>query len=263
MNINRWLNFLNPRSNRLASRTILTAPAWGTETPWSGSNNLGNIVYYNPDVNNRQSILKLDEWGPPEMWTVSLFREHRPPLSGTDYWITAEISFGAGGSTQTIEVDWLTGTMLSVPMNAISVTAKFSSFNLAGFPIAPADKLRLGAQIARGVRGGSRAPTLSKRLGIIAPGTTGVPVEIPAFTRTVEITSSQSDYTGDPAFTANFSLYFGMDTGVPPYLDYRKYPGTVLPFREIPIDIGYYSMWGAMAIAGNNCNPVAKFYLGA
>jgi len=122
--------------------------------PWSGSNHLGQQVIFAPDANNRQSILKMDEWGPPEMWTVSLgFTAHQYANdfnAGCE--VIAEITFGSGGATQYLECSWVNGTQLSLPMNTISIGARYQQAGLtpfvAGF-IAPSD-LVLSVQIARG-----------------------------------------------------------------------------------------------------------------
>lgn len=124
---------------------------------WSGSNNVGNEVSFAPDSNNRQSVLTLPEIGAPEMWTVSLYIVYPTPSGSNlaNFRVKARIEFGAGGSTQIVEMDWITGAQISVPANAINVIAEYSTVN-GGVP-----GIRLGVQVARGRRGGTQPPRLT------------------------------------------------------------------------------------------------------
>ena len=127
--------------------------------PWSSSNNFGAEVRFAPDEQSRQRILKLPEWGDPVVWTVSLGIDYSEdawpaggPLGQRAFEIIAEVSYGVGGATQTIEVDWIQGATFSVPMNAISVDAFYAfPFDLSEGPRAalPLD-LRLSVLLGRG-----------------------------------------------------------------------------------------------------------------
>lgn len=90
--------------------------------PWSGNNQLGFEVPFESNANNRQTVLKMDENGPPQVWTVALGIEGITAVQG-GVSVTAEIDFGAGGTTQRVDVDWLEGTVVSFPANAINVQA--------------------------------------------------------------------------------------------------------------------------------------------
>ena len=70
------------------------APVIPSSGWWTGNNQLGNEVAFAPDANNRQTILKLEEWGPPEVWTVSLFLTHEIAAFNA-FDVTAELDFGA------------------------------------------------------------------------------------------------------------------------------------------------------------------------
>lgn len=140
---------------------------------WSDSNNFGAEVAFDPDQDNRQRVIKLPEWGEPVVWTVSLgidYTEEAWPQVGPGgqrgFEIVGEVTYGVGGATQTIEVDWLQGTTFSVPANAISVDAFYD------FPFDPSEgprtqqprDIRLSVLLGRGGSSSGVRPTRSARL---------------------------------------------------------------------------------------------------
>lgn len=130
-----------------AQRVIPVIPPNGG---WTGNNNLGTMRPIHIDSTRRQTVLKLPEWGPPEVWTISLYIQDTNPLVTLgDVAIKARLEFGVGGSTQIMEVDWENGTEVSKTMNALNVIAEFNE------SVAQTD-LNIGVQIARGGRGGNR-----------------------------------------------------------------------------------------------------------
>lgn len=141
--------------------------------PWTNSNNFGAEVAFTPDEQARQRIIKLPEWGDPVVWTVSLgieYTEEDWPLDGggrsRGFEIVGEVSYGVGGATQTVEVDWVQGTTFSVPMNAISVDAAYIfpfGVGEGPEPQQPRD-LRLSVLLARGGASTSIAPTKLAKL---------------------------------------------------------------------------------------------------
>lgn len=164
---------------------------------WSGNNNFGIEVQFGPDANNRQRVLKLPEWGSPTVWTVSLgieYSEDAWPSGGTrGFEVVAEISFGVGGATQTLSVDWLQGTRFTLPMNAITVDALYN------LPFAPPGEqprdLRLSVLLGRGgtVTGGAPlklAPLLNGQF-LASLGNNelvAVPARIPKFAKRLFLT---------------------------------------------------------------------------
>lgn len=149
---------------------------------WSGYNQLGYQASYGPDQRQNQTILKLDEWGPPEVWTISLYTKQKfTDFNG--YNIKARINFGAGGSTQVYECDWINGTQISLPMNAINVVAIFDDVSVT----TEGNGLEVGVQLARGSRGGTRPPvlTLFENLTIAGNGDTSDLIELPEFAKRV------------------------------------------------------------------------------
>lgn len=171
---------------------IAVAPPPPGNMAWSGSNNLGNVVPFAPTADNSQSILRLDEWGPPEMWTISLaiddigdwsaFNSAVPEL---DYNATpiALISYGAGGTTIDLEVDWRNGTQFSVPMNAIDIACEWTAGSSTGVLAAPPG-LRISALLGRGSCVGHATRTLTVQdLNNNGPQL----LEIPPFTKELEL----------------------------------------------------------------------------
>ncbi|MEO8900348.1 MAG: hypothetical protein ABI627_02390 [Polyangiaceae bacterium] len=130
---------------------------------WSSNNNFGSEVSFMPDANNRQRVIKLPEWGEPAPWTVSLgidYSENAWPSGGSrGFEVVAEVTYGSGGATQTVLIDWIQGTSFSAPMNAISIDAIYS---IPFFPhgVQPSD-LTLSVLLARGSTASSIPPSKS------------------------------------------------------------------------------------------------------
>ena len=173
-------------------------PAPPGRMAWSGSNNLGNVIDFAPDANGRQTILKLDEWGPPEMWTLTLGIDHpgdwsdynNPPGSNLyNFEAIAIIEFGSGGATQTVEVDWIAGTEISLPMNAVSVICEYDEI-FDTLTMLPPPGLRLSAMIGRGVGRSKFAPIRTLKipdLNTLGDAPASYITELPPFTREIEI----------------------------------------------------------------------------
>lgn len=191
----------------------LVAPIIPRTGGWSGDNQLGREQPYAPDNRGTQTILKLDEWGPPEIWTVSLYVKHGfKTFDG--FKITAEINFGAGGSTQSLEVDWLNGAQISLPMNAVNVIAKFSDVDVS----VEGSGLSLGVQLSRGSRGGTAPPV--KTIAEFVEGNNTVNgsfhgdlYEIPKFAKNIIIVPDEE--VGFPTFfSADFqAVLFSGNSG--------------------------------------------------
>jgi hypothetical protein len=130
---------------------------------WSSNNNFGSEVSFMPDANNRQRVIKLPEWGEPAPWTVSLgidYSENAWPSGGSrGFEVVAEVTYGSGGATQMVLIDWIQGTSFSAPMNAISIDAIYS---IPFFPhgVQPSD-LTLSVLLARGSTASSIPPSKS------------------------------------------------------------------------------------------------------
>lgn len=176
---------------------------------WSGKNQLGVELPFELDANRMQTVFKMDEWGFPEVWTISLGITVPPLVLNQLFDVSAEINFGAGGITQTFECDWVEGTIFSLPMNAINVRAKINSLAfLAGVP--PPDGIRISTLVSRGGIRHARA-TKTDFMGNLAVGanyvTLGAPpffAPIPAFARSVIVTPTNP---GDAANLYNAASY--------------------------------------------------------
>lgn len=111
---------------------------------WSGYQQLGNEIAFAPDTNNRQTVLRLDEWGFPQVWTVMLAMDLPPGADSVGgFAVTAEVHPGAGGTVDSFLVDWNQGVTFSVVCNAITINAIYS--NVVNIP----SGLRLRAIIGR------------------------------------------------------------------------------------------------------------------
>jgi hypothetical protein len=129
---------------------------------WSSNNNFGFELPFGAKRNNRERVISLPEWGEPAVWTVSLgleFSEGAWPGAARGFEVVAEVAFGVGGATETVEVDWLVGTTFSVPMNAISINAFWAVPEIADLSSSRPEDLKLRVLLARGARGLGRSPT--------------------------------------------------------------------------------------------------------
>ena len=170
----------------------LVAPVIPRNGGWSGDNQLGNVEPFRQTANDRQTILKMDEWGPPDVWTVSLGIDHKPDDNSLAYDIVAEIGFGVGGATQVVKIDWNQGAQISLPMNAINIMAFYRGLSVG---VTRTTDLRLSAQIARGSRAEGAGPifTIAKR-EVLANGD-AVRFALPEFATGVKVVPS---FAGSP-----------------------------------------------------------------
>lgn len=129
---------------------------------WTDNNNFGFEIPFAPQRNNRERVINLPEWGEPAVWTVSLgleFNENAWPGAERGFDVVAEVAFGSGGATETVEVDWVTGTTFSVPANAISINAFWAFPETGSSGSSRPEDLKLRVLLARGNRGGGLPPT--------------------------------------------------------------------------------------------------------
>lgn len=214
---------------------------------WSKSNQLGVELPYQLSPDRMSTILKCDEWGFPETWTVSLSAIVPELVAGQAFDLEAEISFGSGGIMQTFECDVVDGTVFSLPMNAINIRARWSDLaTISG--IAPPDGVRVSALLSRGSLQRSRC-TKTSLFGTIAAGGDvrnnfpliamppgpAVFLPIPTFAKSVVLT---------PAIGANAALLYAATTELQFLLNdntagpavIQSVPGNLLgPTTHIPI----------------------------
>lgn len=171
---------------------------------WTSNNELGIETGYQPDGDGYQTILKLGEWGPPQLWTISLgiaFDINLIPLAGdAQFSVDALIKYGSGGVTQEIEVDWANGVTLSVPMNAVNVIARYSDFS-AKNNTPPDLRLRVNLSPGGEVQGDATKSTL---IFVAGAGTENVP--IPPFARRLSVQRGAGPAGG--AWSANMIYTF-------------------------------------------------------
>lgn len=165
--------------------------------PWSGNNQLGIAQRFAPNSNNEQTIIKLDEWGMPEMWTLCLGLSFDPNAwvtvepGAANFDMTAIIQFGIGGVVQEVEIDWVNGTAISLPMNALNVIARynFTAASEAGGASEPPQDLLLRASLAHGTLL-QCVPTRSLFVDVNAGDVT---VNIPPFAKSLKIIPTTSN----------------------------------------------------------------------
>lgn len=216
----------------------LTSSVIQRKGPWSGNNQLGFESPFRADSNERQTTLRMDEWGMPQVWSVMLGLTVDESLIGTDgFNVVAVVNAGCGGIQQQFEVDWHNGAVFSCAMNAINIVARYDD------PVGTlADSLRLRCNLAPG-KLSLVAPT--RTLGIAAAsGTQGVSIRIPPFAQRVTLMPNQTfappippSLFYDPANLIQFERSQGATDGVVVSGD------TFLSFSEgIPIPHGAREM---------------------
>lgn len=186
--------------------------------PWSRNNNLGQLVKFSEQANNTASILQMPENGPPEIWTVTLGSQdgfRTGLIQNGGYGITAQIEFGAGGATQTVEIDWLAGAQISWPCNAITVKAVYDNVTLS-------NPVHLTALASKGARPGGASPvkTIAQNLLIEGAGGRSLVYKIPDFAYRIlvlpEVNTGVSPATAYQSFYSDdfeLNLYSGNAPG--------------------------------------------------
>lgn len=187
--------------------------AYPRQGVWSGANQLGVELPFVLNTETPQTILKLDEWGFPEVWTVSLSVVLPPQglVDGQFFDCTAEISMGSGGIVQSFDVDWVDGTVFALPMNALNIRARWNDA-AAAFGIIPPDGVKVSALLSRGAPARSRA-TVSKffillHLGEATSTASAIPHDlIPRFSKSLQIVPI-GPADGGTLYSANFEVSF-------------------------------------------------------
>lgn len=188
---------------------------------WSGQNQLGVELPFQLDANFEQTIFKMDEWGFPEVWTLSL-SVNVPTLSeGQAFDLVGEVSFGAGGIMQTFDVDWVDGTIFSLPMNSVNIRARWSDV-ARFFGIDPPENVRVSVIASRGSLRHSRAtktqvfnnPALGAGAYLSNPFNNQFE-KIPQFAKSVVLTPSDLGLAS-VLYNANTFLEFFTNSAPPP-----------------------------------------------
>lgn len=159
----------------LAVAPIIARNGW-----WTGNNELGYELEFQDNVQNRQTILKLSEWGPPVTWTVTLGIEHDLIATLDNRLdVKAVIEFGAGGATQEVMIDWREGNAISLPGNSFNIIAEYGDIDT------PPSNTRLRVTMARGSLLNPR-PTLTQAFQFFpAPGFAQPLPAIPKFAQSL------------------------------------------------------------------------------
>lgn len=113
--------------------------------------------------------------------------------------LVAHLTFGAGAETESVEVDWLNGTTLSVPAGSLTIDAEYPDLDSPGNPQANVDQ-HVGVMLAMGDRAASAGDRplarLTRRLGQVGGGiVTPVVSVVPPRAQSVMLTTSEpNDY---------------------------------------------------------------------
>lgn len=174
---------LNQKPYRGARLTSVVTQRKG---PWSGNNQLGFEVPFEADANQQQTILRMDEWGMPAVWSVMLGLTVDEDLIGTDgFNVVAVVNSGCGGIQQQFEVDWHNGAVFSCAMNAINLVARYDD------PVGSlADSLRLRACLSPG-KLSLVPPTRTLSFSAVALGSS-TPIIIPPFAQRVTLMPNET-----------------------------------------------------------------------
>jgi hypothetical protein len=168
--------------------------------PWSGSNQFGIEQEFAPDLNNNQTILKLPEWGFPQVWSVMLFASPPTIAVGATYKVLANVEAGVGGTVDSFRVDWGNGTTFRVVANALNISAFYFRSSL----IPPGLRLRV-------IVGRQSLPGASSKVSfdaLLPPGNSSQ-FNIEKYTKS--ITLLPRSFTSDP-YTADIVLSFSPST---------------------------------------------------
>ncbi len=149
--------------------------------PWSQSNNWGtNRKFAYPKIIQPISVISNDNLpGPPSMRTVVLSRQDE--VNGSNNDVYAHITFGVGGSIQTVLVDWANGNAIQVPAGSIRVAA-IPYQTTPGIPYVAAGSFVVGCAMARDSIGESKA-TFTQVVTVGA----NVAIPVPKFAKRVVI----------------------------------------------------------------------------
>ena len=201
--------------------------------PWSGTNQLGIERDFTPASNNEQTILKLDEWGFPQTWRVTLGLEfdRQAQVGVSNFSIRAHILAGSGGAVQEFDVDWLNGASFPLSFNALNVIARYSQITAI-----PSD-LRLRVSLGRQGSGSlNTRPQLTQIFTAAAAPARSNLVEIPRFAvsfrllgngggsiaaslfnaaNSIDFHSSNNVALNSSLNAANALSYMGSDGGIP------------------------------------------------
>lgn len=152
---------------------------------WVGNLQLGQLISFDPDTDIRATVLKMQNYGPPVVRTVSLWVDWNEdtPASEYEFSLIAEVNAGCGGAVQTFEVDWHNGACFTIPCSSLEVVCryenKFGQFD-------PPEGLKVSAMIGSGV-GRSPYPTRTLGLSTAIPAGSADLVEVPRFARKLRL----------------------------------------------------------------------------
>lgn len=112
-----------------------------THPIWTSNNSLGFELVIGNDATEtdifERTVLKLDEFGMPETWTLSVstnFDARRNVNDNQAFFLAGLLEIGSGGVVDQIEFDWRNGSTFRLPMNALNLKVRGVFGDPAGGP---------------------------------------------------------------------------------------------------------------------------------
>lgn len=110
-----------------------------THPIWTSNNSLGfelRIDDASASALFERTVLKLDEFGMPETWTLALSTNFEANSDNADqaFFLVGLLEIGSGGVVDQIGVDWRNGTTFRLPMNALNLKVRGFFGTPAGGP---------------------------------------------------------------------------------------------------------------------------------
>lgn len=227
---------------------------------WSSNGKWGNRFQGTlGPVGEPIAILNLDKApGPPRPLAIQLLRSNRNIVNfaSQNSEVYARITYGAGGVSNTFDVDWGEGQIVNVVGNSVRVDAL--PYKPLSDPYVAAENIVLGATIGLG-SAGCRCPTLT--IPTPLPITTGSPARryaFPEYAKGLSVISQ--DYSSDAA-NITYSL---RGYGVIPIWNgnadsIKKFE--TAPGLQLPATASFLEIRNTSAIF-TSINPTIVFHLG-
>lgn len=199
-----------------------------THPLWSGNNSLGFELDLEQDANSSEvfgrTVLKLDEWGMPDVWTIALSTNFVPvdfsngvrPDSPA-FALEGSLEWGSGGASDNLTLDWVTGTVLRLPMNALNIKIRgLVGTSIGGVDATVPSDLRARVTLAKGPLDGL-PPQLSRN--VLAVLNTPAPwigaINVPRYAKSF-VPFGRDQASADRLFAAgNYWVFYANSPALP------------------------------------------------
>jgi hypothetical protein len=168
---------------------------------------------------------------------------HQSDPPNLDAPLVADITFGAGAGSERCRVDWLNGTLITIPAGSVKVEAEYPDMGKVDGVAVAALAQHVGCIISAGIRAPSTGmlplARLTRRLGVVAPGElTSVVDVVPRRGHSVSL------LTTDPDAVGAIELALRTTANATPRLKDARTIARVAPLtgRELPLPNGTRSI---------------------